>query len=103
MTKELLSELLARLTGQLQASSAEDEKNIEKLQRSVAEAILNQAPGDIRSQEFVFEKSDLFETANIEGHRLKKISELASAAKKRDKQAETNLGLSLIISNGVAQ
>jgi len=91
MTKEQISELLTTLTGQLQTTSAEDEKKIEKLQRSVAEAILNQDPATIRSQEFVFEKSDLFLSSNIEYSRLKKISDLASSPKKESKEAETNV------------
>ena len=82
---------LASLTGYLHSSSAKDEKEIEKLQAAIANAIVNQEPSTIRSKEFVFERSDLFHTANIESDRLKKISELAEHAGKGEKLSETNV------------
>ncbi|MDO8952491.1 MAG: hypothetical protein Q7U86_07690, partial [Draconibacterium sp.] len=82
---------LASLTGYLQSSSAKDEKEIEKLQAAIANAIVNQDPSTIRSKEFVFERSDLFHTANIESNRLKKINELAEFAEKGEKQSDTNV------------
>ncbi|MBK6283936.1 MAG: hypothetical protein IPF54_15935 [Draconibacterium sp.] len=63
---------LAMLTGHLHSSGSDDEKEIEKLQSAIANAILNQDPATIKSKEFVFEKSDLFLSTNIESNRLKK-------------------------------
>ncbi len=82
---------LAMLTGHLHSSGSDDEKDIEKLQSAIANAILNQDPATIKSKEFVFEKSDLFLSTNIESNRLKKISELAKLVEKGDKLSETNV------------
>lgn len=82
---------LAMLTGHLHSSGTDDEKHIEKLQSAIANAILNQDPATIKSKEFVFERSDLFLSTNIESNRLKKISELAELAGKGDKLTETNV------------
>ncbi len=82
---------LAMLTGHLHSSSADDEKNLEKLQAQIAMAILNQDPATIKSKEFVFEKSDLFLSANIQSNRLKKISELAELVGKGEKTSESNV------------
>ena len=86
-----ISAQLAMLTGHLHSSSADDEKNIEKLQAAIASAILNQDPATIKSKEFVFEKSDLFLSTNIESNRLKRISELAEVASKGERLTETNV------------
>ncbi|HPE77391.1 MAG TPA: hypothetical protein PLC80_14965 [Draconibacterium sp.] len=82
---------LAMLTGHLHSSGSDDEKDIEKLQSAIAGAILNQDPSTIKSKEFVFEKSDLFLSTNIESNRLKKISELAKLVEKGDQLSETNV------------
>jgi hypothetical protein len=86
-----LKTLLANLTGHLQSSCVEEEKKIEKLQKSVAEAVINQDPSTIRCQEFVFEKSDLSLASKIEGKRLNKISQIASLVSKRKKPPQTNV------------
>ena len=86
-----LTAQLAALTGHLPSSTSEDEKNVEKLQASIAEAILHQDPATIRGMEFVFEKSDLFFTSSIERKRLKKINKLAAAVSKDKKPKETNV------------
>ncbi len=82
---------LAALTGFLHSSTADDEKDIEKLQDAIANAIVNQDPETIRSKEFVFERSDLFLTTNVEGNRLKKITELATNAGKGEKLSNKNV------------
>jgi hypothetical protein len=86
-----LTNQLASLTGYLHSSSDKDEKEIEKLQAAIANAIVNQDPSTIRSKEFVFERSDLFHTSNIESNRLKKINELAEFAGKGEKKSDTNV------------
>ena len=60
-----LTEQLAALTGFLQSSSADDEKNVEALQASIAESILQQDLSTVRSKEFIFERSDLFLTSSM--------------------------------------
>ncbi len=82
---------LATLTGYLQSSSADDEITIEKLQRSIAESVIQQDPATVRSREFVFERSDIFLSSNIESARLNKIKELAELAAREEKPAETNV------------
>ncbi|HSO89348.1 MAG TPA: hypothetical protein VLQ91_22535, partial [Draconibacterium sp.] len=82
---------LASLTGYLHSSSSEEKKNVEKLQASIAEAILNQDPTTIRSKEFIFERSDLFLTSKIESDRLKRITELASDVVKGENRVEKNV------------
>ncbi len=86
-----LTAQLATLTGYLHSSTADDERNVEKLQASIAEAILNQDPSTIKSKEFVFEKSDLFLRSNIDAGRLKKIDELAAIVSKGEKLSDTNV------------
>jgi hypothetical protein len=82
---------LAALTGFLHSSSADDEREIEKLQDAIANAIVNQDPATIRSKEFVFERSDLFLTTNVENKRLEKITDLAKQAGKGKKLSDTNV------------
>lgn len=82
---------LAMLTGHLQSSTADDDKIIEKLQAEISRAILNQDPTSVKSKEFIFEKSDLFLTTNIESSRLKRIDEMAKIASKGEKLTETNV------------
>ncbi|HOY32794.1 MAG TPA: hypothetical protein PKW80_13025 [Bacteroidales bacterium] len=86
-----LTAILTTLTGHLQSSNDEDEKNIEMLQVSVAEALMQQDPSTILSPELVFEKSDLFMSSKVEGNRLKKISELANVVSKGGKLTEMNV------------
>jgi hypothetical protein len=86
-----ISAQLALLTGHLHSSNANDEKNIEKLQAAIARSILNQDPATIKSKEFVFERSDLFLSTNVESDRLKKINELAELVGKGDPLTETNV------------
>jgi hypothetical protein len=82
---------LAQLSGFLHSTTEEEEKNVEKLQALIAEAILNQDPATIRSNEFVFERSDLFLTTNVESNRLKKITDLAKQAGKGKKLSDKNV------------
>ena len=86
-----LTALLATLTGHLHSSNVEDEKNIEKLQASIAEAIMHQDPATIKGQELVFEKSDLFLTSNIDTNRLKKLNELAAIVGEGNELSTSNV------------
>jgi hypothetical protein len=86
-----LTALLVDLTGSLRSSGNKEQKEIEKLQKSVAEAILHQDPSKVRSKELVFEKSDLALASNLESNRLKKISHIASLVSKSRKPAKTNV------------
>lgn len=86
-----LTAQLAALTGYLQSSGADDEKNVEKLQASIAESILQQDFSTVRSKEFVFEGSDLFLTSAIDPARLKKITDLAERVATEKKPASTNV------------
>ncbi len=87
---QLISQL-ATLTGYINTSNEDEEKSVEKLQASIAEAILNQDPSTIRSKEFIFERSDLFLTSKIDSNRLKKINEVAANVKKVAEPAKTNV------------
>jgi hypothetical protein len=91
MENNELTALLATLTGSLHASGVEDEKNVEKLQASIAEALTSQDPATIQSQKFIFEKSDLFLSTNLESNRLKKIGELAALVEKGTQLSDTNV------------
>ena len=87
---QLISQL-TDLTGFINTSDKKEEKNFEKLQASLAEAILNQDPITIRGEKFVFERSDLFHSSNIDSSRLKKINKVAKDVKKRVQPARTNV------------
>jgi hypothetical protein len=91
MDSNQMAALLATLTGQLHSASADDETKVEHLQASIAAAVRQQDPASIRSKEFLFEKSDLFMSENIEPNRLKKINELSSLISDRDELSVTNV------------
>lgn len=91
MDSNQISALLATLTGQLHSATADDETNLERLQASISAAVRQQDPATIRSKEFLFEKSDLFMSENIEPNRLKKINELATLIGDRTELSETNV------------
>ena len=75
MPNKDLAALLATLTGQLHTANPEEEQALERLQTGIAEALLRQDPSGITGQEFLFEKSDLFMSANL-GGRLEKIDKI---------------------------
>ena len=77
MTKEQIASLLTTLTGQLQTSTPHEEKEVLKLQRSIADALILQNPSDIRNPEFLFERSDLSGPAVSATANIKKINDIA--------------------------
>lgn len=91
MNQEQLSELLASLTGQLHTLRNEDEIQLEKLQESVAHAILQQDPDTIQSQRFLFERSDLFAINQLSTDRLTKINNLTKRIKDIQPETQTNV------------
>lgn len=90
MNENQLAALLASLTGQLHTDNKEEEIQIEQLQQSIAQSLLKQDPATISSQTFLFEKSDLFISANVKEGRLRKIKEIAASvlANKSDEQLQ---------------
>ena len=91
MDTNQFSALIATLTGQLHATNASDELDIQKLQASIAEAVIHQDPATIRSKEFLFEKSDLLMSENIEVNRFKKIKDLAAIVGNSSELSSTNV------------
>src|SRR6266850_694598 len=78
MPNKNLAALLATLTAQLHTANPEEEQALERLQTGIAEALLRQDPSGVTSQEFLFEKSDLFMSANL-GGRLEKIDKIVAS------------------------
>ncbi len=70
MNQEQITAMVAQLTGQLQASTKAEEKNLHQLQDAIATALVHQDSSGIRKQDFIFERSDLFSTHNVVGKRL---------------------------------
>ncbi|MEI6652317.1 MAG: hypothetical protein WCL42_07055, partial [Chlorobiaceae bacterium] len=83
MPEKTLTTLLASLTGQIQTNNAQEEKALEQVQEKLACALLQQDPGTIRNQDFMFERSDLFASTNIEKKRLEKIDKIVERIKSR--------------------
>ena len=81
MPEKTLSTLLAALTGQIQTNNAQEEKLLEQVQEKIAQASLQQDPGTIRNQEFIFERSDLFAPTNVQKSRLEKIDKIVARIK----------------------
>ena len=81
MPETTLSTLLASLTGQIQTNNTQEEKFLEQVQEKIAQASLQQDPGTIRNQEFIFERSDLFAPTNVEKSRLEKIDKIVGRIK----------------------
>ena len=81
MPEKNLSSLLASLTGQIQTNNTQEEKFLEQVQEKIAQASLQQDPGTIRNQEFIFERSDLFAPTNVQKSRLEKIDKIVGRIK----------------------
>lgn len=76
MAMDILSHLLAVLTGQLHASGKKDLAALEELQTDIARALIDQDPASIRDQASIFEKSDLFLSRNLNSKSLENAEEL---------------------------
>jgi hypothetical protein len=76
MPENNLSTLITVLTGQIRTDSLKEEKSLEQVQVNIAHALLQQDPGTIRNQEFIFERSDLFAPESVQKLRLDKINAL---------------------------
>ena len=91
MTKEQIASLLTTLTGQLQTSTPHEEKEVLKLQRSIADALILQNPSDIRNPEFLFERSDLAGPAIGATANIKKINDIAKRVLLKKEPAALNV------------
>ncbi|MCX6180211.1 MAG: hypothetical protein NT163_12765, partial [Chlorobiales bacterium] len=76
MPKKNLSTLLTSLTGQIRTSNAQEEQNLGHVQEKIAQALLQQQPETINNQNFIFERSDLFSSTNLQQHQISKIENL---------------------------
>ncbi len=86
MNQNALLELLSGLSGHLQISNREDEKNLDRLQEILSETVLDQEAALSKSNSFSFEKSDLLFKEKITPERLSRLSKLSEriAARKKD-------------------
>ena len=75
MQQETLSALLASITGNLYATSTEEELQLDNLHEQLAQTLQHQDIDSTVNQRFSFESSDFFFSQNIKGNRLEKIDE----------------------------
>ncbi len=81
MPEKTLSTLLASLTGQIQTNNTQEERSLEQLQETLASALFQQNPETIRNQDFIFERSDLFTSTNVDKKRIDKIDKIVARIK----------------------
>jgi len=75
MQQETLSALLASITGNLYATTLEEELQLDNLHDQLAQTLQHQTIETTANQRFAFESSDFFFSQNIKGNRLEKIDE----------------------------
>ena len=75
MQQQTLTALLASITGNLYASTNDEEQQIDSLQEQLAQTLQHQDISTVSNQKFSFESSDFFFSQNIKGNRLEKIDE----------------------------
>lgn len=75
MQQQTLTALLATITGNLYASTNEEEQMLDTLQEQLAQTLQHQDIGSTRNQQFSFESSDFFFSQNMKGRTLEKIDE----------------------------
>jgi hypothetical protein len=88
MNQEQLSAILASLTGHLATNDDADVQQLNQLQHQVAQAILQQDPSTIKTQDFIFERSDLFLSRNVSGKALRPVSEIIKEVKSKKDLAD---------------
>ena len=81
MPEKTLITLLASLTGQIQTNNTQEDKALEQVQEKLASALLQQDPGTIRNQDFIFERSDLFASTNVDKKLVDKIDKIVGRIK----------------------
>ena len=79
--------MLATLTGQLHTNNEEEEQALEKLQFSIARALISQDPSGISNQQFLFERSDLF-MSSTRSTRLEKIDRIVENVQQSIKSSD---------------
>ena len=75
MQQQTLTALLASITGNLYATTSEEEQQLDNLQEQLAQTLQHQDISSVTNQKFSFESSDFFFSQNIKGNRLHKIDE----------------------------
>jgi hypothetical protein len=75
MQQQTLTALLASITGNLYASTNDEEQQLDSLQEQLAQTLQHQDISSVTNQKFSFESSDFFFSQNIKGNRLDKIDE----------------------------
>ena len=75
MQQQTLTALLASITGNLYASTNDEEQQLESLQEQLAQTLQHQDISSVSNQKFSFESSDFFFSQNIKGNKLEKIDE----------------------------
>lgn len=75
MLQQTLTALLASITGNLYASTTEEEQQLDNLQELLAQTLQHQDISSTTNQSFSFESSDFFFSQNIKGTRLQNIDE----------------------------
>ncbi len=83
MNQEQITELVAKLTGQLQTTSPEEETKLHQLQDNIAAALVHQDPTGISKQEFLFQRSDLIAPHNPFGDRIARIKKMVNVVVER--------------------
>ena len=88
MNQQELLDLLSSLSGHLQITSREDEKNFERLQEDLSDTVLDKDLASIKGSAFSFEKSDLLFIERIAPRRLTQLDKLSGriAARTKDPQ-----------------
>lgn len=75
MQQDILSGLLASITGNLYADTPEEQEQLDTLHEQLAQTLQQQDVDTTVNRRFKFESSDLFFSQNIKGNRLQKIDE----------------------------
>ncbi|NTV25521.1 MAG: hypothetical protein HGB01_04850 [Chlorobiaceae bacterium] len=78
MPENNLSTLLSALTGQIVTGSPQEEKSLEQVQETLAQALLRQDPASVRNQEFLFRRSDIYAPSSVGDARIRKLDEIVN-------------------------
>lgn len=88
MNQQELLDLLSSLSGHLQITTKEDEKNLERLQENLSDTVLDEEAVSLKSSRFSFEKSDLLFKEKIAPDRLRRLDRLSERIAARTKDPE---------------
>lgn len=86
-----LTNLLTSLTGQLRTTAPADANKMDELILTVANALKQQNPSTIKSQEFAFERSDLYRYENIEVSRRTRLNDIAARVEQNTAQPDSQV------------